>query len=279
MLGSMISKVLMNQDELTFLTTSRDGLNTDLKFDLLTDDLNLFNNTVKPEYIINCIGLIKPKISDGNPNDVFLATSINSIFPYRLYQYAHSIGSRVIQIATDCVFDGALGDYSESSKHNALDIYGKTKSLGEISAHNFINIRASIIGPEIGSAWSLYEWFQKQNIGTELKGFENHYLNGVTTLQFSKICLGIVKAKLIKSGTYHLVPKNKVSKYELLQILNKHFAQNRKKLTSTVVNPPINRTLVSNYPESNELFWNLGGSESPPTIDEMVKELAQFSSM
>ena len=44
---------------------------------------------------------------------------------------------KVIQIATDCVFDGLKGNYTEDDKHNAIDVYGKTKSLGEVSADNF----------------------------------------------------------------------------------------------------------------------------------------------
>ena len=57
--------------------------------------------------------------------------------------------NKIYQIATDCVYDGSSKLYSESSPHNPLDVYGKTKSLGEVQSGNFFNIRVSIIGKEI----------------------------------------------------------------------------------------------------------------------------------
>ena len=54
-------------------------------------------------------------------------------------------GIRIIQIATDCVYDGVNGNYSETDLHNPTDIYGKTKSLGEVPEPDFLNIRCSMI--------------------------------------------------------------------------------------------------------------------------------------
>ena len=66
---------------------------------------------------------------------------------------------KIYQIATDCVFSGTVGNYNEMAKHDALDVYGKTKSLGEVNIKNFFNIRVSIIGKELDTKNSLVEWF------------------------------------------------------------------------------------------------------------------------
>jgi dTDP-4-dehydrorhamnose reductase len=38
---------------------------------------------------------------------------------------------QIVHITTDCVFNGELGNYIESSFHDCIDDYGKSKSLGE----------------------------------------------------------------------------------------------------------------------------------------------------
>ena len=96
------------------------------------------------EYVINCIGIIKPYINSDNLSDIIKAIKVNSLFPYKLAQ----TNKKIIQIATDCVWNGMRGKYLETDPHDAEDIYGKTKSLGEVYSHNFLNLRCSIIGPE-----------------------------------------------------------------------------------------------------------------------------------
>ena len=44
---------------------------------------------------------------------------------------------KIFQIATDCVYSGRLGKYNEKSEHDDTDIYGVTKSLGEIKKKFF----------------------------------------------------------------------------------------------------------------------------------------------
>src|SRR3989344_6430588 len=69
------------------------------KFDPLKDSLN---KIPKCDYVINCIGVIKPHIAK-NPHDAIV---LNSLLPWRLSSYAKSIEAKLIQITTDCVFSG-----------------------------------------------------------------------------------------------------------------------------------------------------------------------------
>lgn len=38
------------------------------------------------EYVINCIGIIKPYINSDNLSDIIKAIKVNSLFPYKLAQ-------------------------------------------------------------------------------------------------------------------------------------------------------------------------------------------------
>ena len=110
------------------------------------------------DYIINCIGIIKPYIDEKSQSSIQNAIKVKSLFPHNLLHVKKK--TKIFQIATDCVFDGKNGNYNESDIHNPEDVYGKTKSLGEIKAENFFNIRCSIIGPELSGHKSLLDWFK-----------------------------------------------------------------------------------------------------------------------
>lgn len=206
--------------------------------------------------VINCIGLIKPQIKH-----TIDAIVVNSYFP-------HMLPAGAIQIATDCVYSGAKGNYVETDPHDALDVYGKTKSLGE--APHIKNLRCSIIGPEVKNHSSLLDWFLSQE---SVKGFTNHLWNGITTYHFSKICQGIVREGIELPNLQHIVPADVVTKAELLEIINRAYG---KSIAIEHVEAPeaIDRTLATNNPELNLKLWQAAGYAKPPTIQEMVEELA-----
>lgn len=63
------------------------------------------------DYIINAIGAIP----QHKPSD-YTYSVVNVLFPLRLSQYAKQHGIKVIQIATDCVYSGRQGAYSEDCR-------------------------------------------------------------------------------------------------------------------------------------------------------------------
>ena len=278
MLGSMTERVLSKKMEMTVLSTSSHGNGASFSFNVLTDSIDDLVSEVKPDYIVNAIGVIKPRIDEKDTHSVFEAVSINSAFPHLLNKVAEKYNAFVIQIATDCVYSGKEGNYNENSLHDPLDVYGKSKSLGEVNSENFLNIRASIIGPEVGRSQSLLEWFKGQDESLRLKGFSNHMWNGVTTLQFAKVCASLISEEAKIYGTFHFVPANMISKYDLLQSLNKEYSGGTRDIESVIVNPAVDRTLSTIFHETNKTLWSLAGYQNIPTVGEMVKELAQFSS-
>lgn len=215
-----------------------------------------FDKLMNKEWIVNCIGVIKPYC-----DDVLRAIAVNAVFP-------NLLPDNTIQIATDCVYSGRKGDYVETDPHDALDVYGKTKSLGEAS--NIKNLRCSIIGPEIKNHLSLHDWFLKQDAAD---GFTNHYWNGITTYHFVKIVEGVIREGIELSNLQHIVPADKVTKAELLRLIAKAYEVN---IPVTDVEAPeaVDRTLSTNYPEMNKVLWKAAGYKKPPTIEQMLIELA-----
>ncbi|MGH7238750.1 MAG: sugar nucleotide-binding protein, partial [Candidatus Saccharimonadales bacterium] len=217
-----------------------------------------------------------PYIHDDDAQEVERAVRVNTLFPHLLSKAAEKTGAQIIQIATDCVFSGEKGEYTETDAHDALDVYGKTKSLGEAYFGNIHHIRCSIIGPELKSHLSLMDWFLGQPQNAELNGFSNHQWNGLTTLHYAKLCQGIIKSGINLKHIQHVIPGNIISKANLLKVFAKDF--NRGDVKINVVEAPkvIDRTLATNNNELNRAIWKAAGYDKPPTIEQMVAELARY---
>jgi len=236
-------------------------------------NVGLFNKIKlsKFNYIVNCIGLIKPYINEKNQSTILEALKVNSLFPHQLITSSKKV--KIFQIATDCVFDGKKGNYIETDSHNPIDVYGKTKSLGELKYSNFFNIRCSIIGPELDSHKSLLDWFRFLPLNSKIKGFKNHDWNGVTTYAFGKVLSGIIKSNLKIPQTIHLIPKNSLNKFNLLKIFKKHFLRNDISISAINFKDKINRTLKTTYPDLNKKMWKFAGYKDIPTLEYLIKEI------
>ncbi len=228
------------------------------------------------DWIINAIGIIKQRINESNPSDQREAFFINILLPYRLAFWAEEAGARVLQIATDCVFSGDAPPYAEDSEHDAEDVYGKTKSLGEVHAAHVHHLRCSIIGPNPDDSRSLMEWFLQQPPGARVAGFTNYFWNGLTTYHFARTCQGIIREGIPLPHVQHVVPTGSVSKCALLQNLRRLFGREDIEILPTEAPKRTDRTLVTLNPELNFTLWRAAGYLRPPTILEMVEELAAF---
>ena len=216
MLGNAVADYFINNPDYVTYTSYRKKelkLNNDsFYFDATTTSLSVIPEC---DYIINCIGVIKPYVASS----VINAILINSMFPHKLSRWCRETNKKLIHITTDCVFSGNDGKYDESSNHDCLDAYGKSKSLGE--PNDCMVIRTSIIGEEIHQNASLIEWV-KSNKGKTIKGYTNHYWNGITTTQFADICHQVITKDLFCTGLSH-VYSNDVNKFELVSAINESF--------------------------------------------------------
>ena len=230
------------------------------------------------DFAINAIGLIKQKIRDKNLEDYESTLRANALFPIILGQAAEQSGTKVIQIATDCVYTGVDGKYNEDHLHDANDIYGRSKSAGEVISKNQINLRCSVIGPELASSYSLLSWFLANPQGSTINGFSNHTWNGVTSLHFAKICQGVIENQTPISLDFvpHIIPANTISKLDLLRSFQKNFNRQDMTVAEKQATEAIDRTLTTNHPDLNIELWRNAGHDAPPTIESMVEELATY---
>ena len=171
----------------------------------------------KPTHLINCLGVTKFSKSYNLTKETKF---INTLFPKKLAKFCLKKEIYFIHISTDCVFSGKKGNYLETSKKDASDLYGKTKALGEVKNKYCSTIRTSFIGPETKTKKSLLNWFLSQK---KVNGYDQAFFSGLTSLELSKIIYNffVIKNKhfnkIINVGGY------KISKFLLLSKINKVF--------------------------------------------------------
>lgn len=170
-------------------------------------------NKVRPDVVINCVGLIK-QLADAE--DPLQAIPINALLPHRLARMCELAGARLVHMSTDCVFSGSKGNYRESDPSDAKDLYGRSKYLGEVSYPNAITLRTSIIGHELQSTHGLVGWFLSQQ--GQCNGFTRAIFSGLPTVALAHIVRDVVIPRTDLFGVYH-VAAPPISKYDLLKLI------------------------------------------------------------
>jgi dTDP-4-dehydrorhamnose reductase len=259
MLGCCISKYL-RQKKYTIKTYTRDDLNA------TSFNKQKFTENISPkDIIINCIGLLKPRIKSKEE-----ATIVNKSFPLTLDKLALEVGCELINFSSDCVFKGDRGNYSEQDICDAEDIYGITKTHTDLQT---TVMRLSFIGEELYNKIGLLE-FALKNANKSVTGYTNCLWNGVTGLEIAKIIEKMLRDDGVSfwSGVRHVYSDKVVSKYEILSIIDSIYNLNLKiiptqatEICGTLIENTLDRSLTTVY---NKI--------QVPTLEEMIYEQRNF---
>lgn len=273
MLGNAMLRTLAEMDDLDVFATSRSAsvrrhFSPDLGRRILPgvdvenqDCLVRVLAEVRPEVVVNCIGLVKQL---AEANDPLAALPINSLLPHRLARLCALRGARFIHISTDCVFDGARGGYRESEPSDAKDLYGMSKYIGEVDYPNAVTLRTSIIGHELESSHGLIGWFLAQE--GQVKGYSRAIFSGFPTVELARIVRDMVIPREDLSGLYH-VASSPISKLELLKLVAQVYGKSIEIVSDDSV--VIDRSLNA------ERFCQATGYVAP-SWPELVKKMFEF---
>jgi dTDP-4-dehydrorhamnose reductase len=168
---------------------------------------------LRPAYTINCIGLVRQRTASTDPHSAIV---LNSLLPHRIGQCVSAWGGRVIHFGTDCVFSGSRGNYSESDTADAVDLYGRTKYLGELPQTNALTLRTSFIGRELMNRGSLLERVLAHE--APLRGYRRAFWSGVTNIHLAEVVADLLVRRPHLTGTFH-VAGQRMSKYDLLYMI------------------------------------------------------------
>ena len=225
MIGHKIAQSL--SDEYTIIGSTRKNIKPEdlginecelITHDFLKDDILKILDKINPEIIVNCAGItIRRGINDNYDNTILL----NSNLPYILDDWVERNQSKLIHFSSDCVFSGRTGNYLDESIPDATDLYGLSKSRGEVKSKNTLTIRCSIIGREVFNHTELFEWVYSMK-GKQIQGYDNVIYSGVTSTWMGRVLKKILKSHSELSGIYN-VSSEPITKYSLLNLINEYF--------------------------------------------------------
>lgn len=218
-------------------------------------ELTKFLNEIKPDYVINCVGVLIKGSNSNIANSIYL----NSYLPHHLAEICTNIKAKLIHISTDCVFSGLKGQYKEEDEKDGKDIYAKTKGLGEVLYGNHLTLRTSIIGPELKrNGEGLLHWFLNQK--EPIQGYTNAIWSGVTTYELAIFIASAIDNDL--KGLYHVTNNTTINKYELLKLFIKYSNKN------ISINPVEGKTVDKSFIDTRRAI-----DYFVPTYDKMIEKM------
>lgn len=168
------------------------------------------------QVVLNCMGIVKQVKAASDP---ITSIAINSLLPHQLAQLTASRGAKLIHFSTDCVFSGRRGNYTEDDVPDPVDLYGRSKLLGEVAGHGALTLRTSIVGRELRGHFGLIDWFLSQR-GPRIKGYVRALYSGLTTIAAADLVARLVRDHPDVEGLWH-VSADPISKFDLLQIVKR----------------------------------------------------------
>lgn len=141
------------------------------------------------DVIINCAGAVR-----GHKPDMILT---NGIGPHVLA----ATGIRLIHMSTDCVFSGRSPNgwplpLEIGSPAEPLDIYGRSKLLGELNGENVLVVRGSFIDPAGGFLWWLL------HARGAVDAWASAYWNGTSARRMAEQLVKLAESK--NTGIVHV---------------------------------------------------------------------------
>ncbi|RAP76803.1 dTDP-4-dehydrorhamnose reductase [Paenibacillus montanisoli] len=170
-------------------------------------------NELKPDVVINAAGYSKVDQAEENSAEAY---RINALGVSQLAIAAEEAGAKLVHVSTDYVFDGTKGEpYGETDRTNPLNIYGKSKLLGEqfvraVCPRHFI-VRTSWLYSNCGNNFVTKILSQAEN-QQDIKVVDDQFGSPTYTLDLAE-CIG----RLITTeryGTYHVSNSGCCSRYD-----------------------------------------------------------------
>jgi dTDP-4-dehydrorhamnose reductase len=273
MLGNAVLRFFADQGRHKTIGTARSKMSMELLparlHELVIPDVDVDNldsltrvfAAVRPTVVINCIGLVKQLAEAGDP---LFAIPSNALLPHRLAQLCEVAGARLVHVSTDCVFSGKKGHYREEDTADAVDLYGRSKLLGEVAHPHAITLRTSIIGHELRGAHGLINWFLAQENG--VRGYTKAIFSGLPTVELARVIHDFVLPETRLHGLYH-VSAEPIDKCALLQLVARVY-------TKTIDITPDDEVVIDRSLDSSR-FRDATGY-APPAWPDLITRMQKF---
>ncbi len=192
-----------------------------IKLNLLNmNEVDNFIVKEKPDYIIHCAAERKPDVSQKDPEGTI---KLNVRATEQLARIAEKLGSWILYMSTDYVFDGTKPPYTPESKPNPLNFYRESKLNGEKAIWKLTNSACVLRVPILyGSVESLEECpvtviakNLQSNTPQKMDNWAIRYPTHVEDVSY--VIRQIIENKI--RGTYHWSGNEAFTKYQMAIVM------------------------------------------------------------
>lgn len=208
-IGTAINEVLDPLEAEVFNTDKEELDITD------TEEVLNFGEMNRPDVIINCAGIVDLNLCEKEPE---LAYRVNALGARNLSLVARKVGSKMVQLSTDDVFDGlSKTPYSEFDDTNPKTVYGRSKRAGENYVKEFTHkhfvVRSNwVYGRGNNFVNKVLEAAKNQ---TPLALASDQFGSPTSAKDLARLILHLIKTN--EYGTYHATCQGMCSRYEFAQ--------------------------------------------------------------
>lgn len=184
-----------------------------------------------PDIIVHTAAMVNVDYAESHKDEAY---EMNVKMTENVVKMASKLGSKIIYISSDSIFDGKKGDYSETDTVNPLSVYAQTKFQGEETVRGYDNhivIRTVIHGLNAQDKKSFSEWILSNlKSGTPFNGFNDTYF---TPILVNRIANAIEHLCAIDfKGTINIASTDRLSKYDFACLIADVFGYDKKLITS-----------------------------------------------
>lgn len=180
-------------------------------------------SAIRPAVVVHCAAETRVDWCEDHPDE---AMQVNVEGTARLSRAAASVGASLLYVSTDAVFDGARGGYTEEDAPRPLNVYARSKWLGELAvrreAPDHLVVRTNLYGWNVSPRESLAEWIlDRLRRGEGVPGFQDVVFSPLLVDDLADTLLDMIAGDL--RGLYHLGARDAVSKYDFARRLARQF--------------------------------------------------------
>ena len=186
----------------------------------------------QPQLVVHCAAITNVSAAQKDPA---LARRVNVEVTKLLAELAAEIP--FVFFSTDLVFDGRKGDYIETDAVNPLHVYGETKLAAEeiiLKNPRHLVLRTSLNGGVSPAGRAFNEQLRRslQQAGQGMKLFTDEFRCPIPAIETARAVWELVNQN--RTGLYHVAGAEKLSRYQIGQVLVKHWPEVTAKIEASL---------------------------------------------
>ena len=199
----------------------------------ITSRKNVFSvlEKIRPSCVVHCAALTDVDYCEDHKEE---AHKVNVLGTKNIADACKAIGSKMVYLSTDFVFDGKKGRYKETDQPNPTSVYSSTKLMGEhmvAQTDNSLICRASVLygaGSEKFVQWVIDSLNNNKKIYVATDQFASPTLN----TELAECMIKLIDSGC--SGIYHTAGSERISRYDFAKNIAKGFSLDNKLIEKTL---------------------------------------------